>query len=257
MFSENMLAWDIETMGFDGRIDLVTVAAVYSNTHSHIYQFATSVPCAICKKLCPVHAFTPGQDGGSTEDDGCSGGSDSMGCTCVCETHVKKVVKVDGFDQIRDAFARELDDAPVLAAFNGIGFDIPFVTAALKVSPDRVMKWVLKSLDVFEICKRASHRTFPLNMVLDLNGKTSKTGDGGQAVVQASMGLWQKLGEYCLEDAKLTFDLSQMTRIALPEGYLWRKQHKGATHDPKNLLYLNFKDGVVDFELGGGKRVCK
>jgi hypothetical protein len=213
-----MLAWDIETTGFDPVVELVTVAAVYSTGHERVYRFATNNLCNICKDPC-------------------------------CLSHPKKVVKSIDFEQQRDSFLCELDDAPVLAAYNGISFDIPFIATAFRVQPERVMRWVLKSIDVFETCKRAVGRTFGLNLLLDLNGFTSKTGSGGDAVIQARMGEWDKLGAYCLDDAKLTQKVSTQPRIALPEGYKWRRDHDQRTHNPDNILFLvTGVSGQIRFE---------
>ncbi|KAJ1468484.1 hypothetical protein T484DRAFT_1755112 [Baffinella frigidus] len=215
-----MLAWDIETTGFDPMVELVTVAAVYSEGHEHVYRFATNLRCIIC------------------DDPN-------------CVTHPKKVVKCRDFAKQRDAFLQELDDAPILAAYNGISFDIPFIATAFRVQPERVMRWVLKSLDVFETCKRAAGRTFGLNLLLDLNGFESKTGSGGDAVIQARMGHWDKLGAYCLDDAKLTHKISTQSRIALPEGYKWRQQHDQRSHDPDMILFLvKGEGGDIRFEYG-------
>jgi hypothetical protein len=215
-----MLAWDIETTGFDPILELVTVAAVYSAEREHVYRFATNILCSICND--------PN-----------------------CVTHPKKVVKSVDFEQQREAFLCELDDAPVLAAYNGISFDIPFIATAFRVQPERVMHWVLKSLDVFETCKRAAGRTFGLNLLLDLNGFQSKTGSGGDAVIQARMGEWDKLAAYCLDDAKLTQLVSTKTRIALPEGFRWRQQHDQRSHNPDNILFLvTGESGAIRFEYG-------
>jgi hypothetical protein len=215
-----MMAWDIETTGFDPAIQVVTVASVYHSEHNHhIYTFATNLPCNQCSST-----------------------------TC---RHLKAVVKSKDFRQQREAFLRELDQAPVLAAFNGISFDIPFITTAFQVDRERVTGWVLKSVDIFEACKRASERTFGLNLLLGMNGFTFKTGSGGEAVVQARMGDWEELGNYCLADSRLTYQISTRPRIALPEGFKWRQQHGERTHDPSNVLFLvNGASGAISFEKG-------
>jgi uncharacterized protein YprB with RNaseH-like and TPR domain len=136
-----MLAWDIETTGFNPAKELVTVAACYTTEKQTVYTFAEL---------------------------------DTRG----------NVVRIHDFDQKREAFLKELDDAPILAAYNGATFDIPFITTAFNVHPGRVMQWVMKSVDIFETAKRATGRTFPLDMALGLNGfKTAKTGSGADAVV--------------------------------------------------------------------------
>ncbi|KAJ1464703.1 hypothetical protein T484DRAFT_1757904 [Baffinella frigidus] len=163
-----------------------------------------------------------------------------------------RIVKVDDFDAKKEAFMRELDEAPVLAGFNTPGFDIPFITVAFEIPPERVMNWIKKTFDLFEICKRAcGGRTFGLNLVLDLNGFETKSGDGLAAVRQAERGEWEELGLYCLDDSRLTHAISTLTRIALPESYSWRKAHGGRTHDPTDMLFMLIgPDHRIDFERG-------
>ncbi|KAJ1467084.1 hypothetical protein T484DRAFT_1756150 [Baffinella frigidus] len=149
------------------------------------------------------------------------------------------VVKIHDFDEKREAFLNELDDAPILAAFNGTGFDIPFIATAFQVEPDRVMRWMIKSFDIFEAAKRAAGRTFSLNTLIGLNGfKTAKTGSGADAVLQAKAGKWAELASYCAEDARLTYEISIRKRLALPEGFAWRKKHNDRDHDPDNILFM-------------------
>jgi hypothetical protein len=162
------------------------------------------------------------------------------------------VVKVADFDEVKEAFMKELDDAVVLCAFNGIGFDIPFITASFAPSPERVMRWLLKSVDVFETCKRACEgRTFGLNLVLELNGFQVKTGSGMEAVHQARAGDWSALSSYCMDDSRLTYEISNRSRVALPEGYRWRKSHGGKTHDPAKMLFMNIGPNYeITFDTG-------
>lgn len=163
-----------------------------------------------------------------------------------------KLVKIPNFDELKEEFMKELDDAPVLAGFNAVSFDLPFITAAFGIAPERVMRWVLKSIDIFEICKRAcGGRTFALNLVLDLNNLTSKSGSGLAAVHQAQAGEWEELSLYCLDDSRLTYEISSRERIALPESWQWRKRYGGKTHDPANMLFmLRGPDNRIDFERG-------
>jgi hypothetical protein len=162
-----------------------------------------------------------------------------------------KLVKAPDFDIKKEAFMKELDDAPMLAGFNTIGFDLKFITIAFQIPPERVMKWLLKSLDIFEASKQACGRTFGLNAVLDLNGLTSKSGSGMQAVHQANAGLFKELGDYCMDDSRLTYLISTRKRIALPMGWKWRKEHGERTHDPDHMLFMNIgPDYQITFETG-------
>jgi hypothetical protein len=162
-----------------------------------------------------------------------------------------KLIKAPDFDVKKEAFMKELDDAPILAGFNTIGFDLKFITIAFNIPPERVMKWVIKSLDIFETCKQVCGRTFGLNLVLDLNGLTSKSGSGMHAVEQAFAGEFEALGDYCMDDSRLTYLISTWKRIALPEGWKWRKEHGERTHDSNHMLFMNIdQDNQISFDTG-------
>jgi hypothetical protein len=163
----------------------------------------------------------------------------------------KNVVKIHDFDAKKDAFLKELDEAPILAGYNAISFDVPFIATVFDVAPERVMKWLMKSVDIFESCKQCCGRTFGLNHVLDLNNFSTKTGDGLAAVRQAERGEWLELGAYCLDDSSLTYEISNRKRIALPEGYKWRNANGGRTHDASNILFMNIDENYqISFEKG-------
>jgi len=194
-----MLAWDIETTGFSGERDFVTVAALYDGSTETVFRF--------------VRLINEGT------------------------VNQKLVYKEAGeFAKVVEEFCSMLDAAPMLATFNGVRFDIRFVQSALKIPEERVMRWLLKTFDVFDICFVVG-RTFALNLLLDINGFPSKTGSGDVAVKQAHNGQWADLESYCLDDAILTHKVSMMPRIALPEGYAWRKKHN-VTYDTSKILFL-------------------
>ena len=117
---------------------------------------------------------------------------------------------------LRDRFVSILDSAPRLCAFNGIRFDIPFLYKAWGLSLDRVECWVLKTFDVFEACKLASNATFSLNRLLASNGLESKSGTGCHAITLAQTKQWDALGAYCMQDTRLTYQVSCQRLIALP-----------------------------------------
>jgi hypothetical protein len=136
------------------------------------------------------------------------------------------------------AFCEALDNAPYLAAFNGVKFDIPFLATAFKLPTAQCASWVFKCLDIFEICKTVQSRTFGLNMLLSLNGFESKTGSGANAVHQAYSGQFDELEAYCIDDAKLTHSVSTQSSIALPADYTWRKNHPKLLSDAQCTLHL-------------------
>ncbi len=121
-----------------------------------------------------------------------------------------------GWDKAQ-ALADALDAAPRIACFNGTRFDVPFLQEGLGFAPERVRAWVLKMFDVFDIASAALGATFRLDVVLALNGMETKSGSGLQAIEWAKNPAdWPKLEAYCMDDTRLTFELSQLPRIRLP-----------------------------------------
>jgi hypothetical protein len=148
-------------------------------------------------------------------------------CAAVCDPDAG-VERVFFFARLEDSklvpvlddaeeFMRLLDQAPRLCAFNGARFDLPFIRHQLGASPGRVARWRLKLHDVFEACKLALSVTFPLSALLELNGLPGKTGSGADAIQLALDGDWPRLGEYCLNDTRVTHRVSSMGAIRLPK----------------------------------------
>ncbi len=123
---------------------------------------------------------------------------------------------LDEEERMREEIFARLDEAPRLCAFNGIRFDIPFLKTAWNIPNERVEAWILKTFDVFEACKIALNRTFPLKKLLAANGMESKTGTGLGAIQLAQTFQWEALGDYCMQDTRLTFLASAQRTIVLP-----------------------------------------
>ena len=119
-------------------------------------------------------------------------------------------------EEMREEIFTMLDEAPRLCAFNGIRFDIPYMKAAWNIPDERVEAWVLKTFDVFEACKIAINRTFPLKNLLAVNGMESKSGTGLAAINLAKTFQWDALGDYCMQDTRLTFLVSTQRTVVLP-----------------------------------------
>ena len=115
-----------------------------------------------------------------------------------------------------EEFMALLDGADRLCAFNGARFDLPFIQHQLGAAPERVRAWRLKLHDVFEACKLALDVTFPLKALLQLNDLPGKTGSGTDAIQLARDGNFLALGEYCLNDTRVTHRVSSLDRIRLP-----------------------------------------
>ena len=146
----------------------------------------------------------------------------------------------DEFQERVDEFVKYLDEAETLTAFNGSSFDIPFVQLQFNIQNETIQRWVLKSFDVLDICRKAFNRTFSLNLALQLNIEGfQKSGSGLDAVIQAREGRFEELEAYCLDDSILTHKLSSLDTILCPEGYQYRKNHGDRSHDPKHVLKIN------------------
>ena len=115
-----------------------------------------------------------------------------------------------------EEFMLLLDAADRLCAFNGARFDLPFLQYQLGAAPARIAAWRRKLHDVFEGCKLALGVTFPLRDLLELNGLPGKTGSGADAIGLARAGDWARLGAYCLNDTRVTHQVSCLDRILLP-----------------------------------------
>ena len=115
-----------------------------------------------------------------------------------------------------DDFLRTLDEARTLCTFNGIRFDIPFIQTQFKVDPERVGRWVLKTVDLFHRWKLLRDRTFSLDKLLIANGLPVKTSKGCFAIDMAREGRWQELEDYCMNDTILTHLVSSKERLVIP-----------------------------------------
>jgi hypothetical protein len=217
-----MLAFDIETLGVNKRKDLITVISLYDPS--------TSPPIARVLRFVDLNEA----------------------CDVVyCDDYLETVADL----------VKYLNDAEHLCAFNGVSFDIPFIQLQFNIPNATVQKWVLKTYDILETCRRGFGRTFNLNAALALNGVGSgKTGSGLEAVHQAQQGRWDELCQYCLDDSRLTHELSSLPIVLCPEGYKWRKSHGDRTHDPANVFMistemfpaLSFSYGPLPPGAGGG-----
>jgi hypothetical protein len=162
------------------------------------------------------------------------------------------VVYADNFHETVAELVKYLDHAESLISFNGTGFDIPFIQIQFKISNEKAQQWVMKNYDILEICRKGFGRTFNLNSCLALNRVgDGKTGSGLEAVHQAQRGDWDALCSYCLDDSRLTYELSMLPIICCCENYQWRKKHGDRTHDPARVLKIhttNFPD--LSFSYG-------
>lgn len=115
-----------------------------------------------------------------------------------------------------EEFMLLLDTASSLCAFNGAAFDIPFIAAQFAPPVSRVMAWRMKLHDAFVACKWGLGITFPLQELLELNGFSGKTGTGKGAIDLFRQGLLDQLGDYCMNDTKMTHAVSCLPLLSVP-----------------------------------------
>jgi hypothetical protein len=194
-----MLAFDIETMGVDKHQSKITVISLYDPAEN----------------ISRVMRFVELNE--------------------YCD-----VVYCDDFQKKVDELVDVLNKAEFLCAFNGTSFDIPFIQIQFKIPNEIVQGWVLKCFDVLETCRRGFNRTFNLNLLLDLNKiGTGKTGSGMEAVHQAERGDWKALESYCMDDSRLTWEVSSLPVIHCPESYMWRKNNQNRSHNPAKVFKID------------------
>ena len=75
---------------------------------------------------------------------------------------------------------------------------------------------MLKTFDYFEVCKLCFASSCKLDTLLRANGFEPKTADGLQALEWAKKGEWDKIEEYCMQDAIKTYNISQALQAKLP-----------------------------------------
>lgn len=180
-----MVAFDIETMGLNPALHAITAACLYG---------AMDGPRPGQRIL--RSAADPGDH--------------------VVRTFVFKNEDPEADLALREEFMAHLDSARSLCAFNGVRFDIPFIQAAWGVPAERVRAWAVKTFDVYEACKLGLNATFSLDRLLAANSLESKTGSGLHAIQMARDGQWEALGDYCMQDTRLTYLVSSQQTILLP-----------------------------------------
>lgn len=105
-----------------------------------------------------------------------------------------------------------LNQAQTIYTFNGIHFDIPILAKHCGVDPST---WMLKTVDPlflmfstmgFGACRK-------LDLVLSDNGFENKSGSGLDAIEYWKNNERDKLMKYCMQDAKLTYDVCSLPLI--------------------------------------------
>lgn len=137
--------------------------------------------------------------------------------TCICACG-------DGFEKCwmptlegrPDSFFDMMDQAEFLVSFNGVRFDLNFLSTVYRLDPGRVGRWVLKLRDAYEASRLAFDKGFSLNHLLEANGFETKISTGSEAVAMARDGRWDELREYCMSDAALAWISMRTGVFVLP-----------------------------------------
>jgi hypothetical protein len=111
-----------------------------------------------------------------------------------------------------------LDAATYIYTFNGVEFDLPRFAKHCGCSMDR---WILKTVDPLFAMKQALGfgACVKLNDLLHENGFSPKSGSGLQAIEFWNDGKHEALMAYCMDDARLTYEL-----CASKAGIKWAKR---------------------------------
>lgn len=174
-----MLAIDIETMGLDkNNIKCpITMVCVYDKTHN----IERSYPFLQC-----------------------------------VDPESGMVIDPIAFKEMSQDLICCLNKTDRIASYNGVLFDLPFIAAKLEVPNDILASWILKSVDVFYSVKCILNQHFKMRDILALNGLSQKSADGLQAIEWAKQQRTSELQTYCMQDTKLAWQLSSMTRVIIP-----------------------------------------
>ena len=137
--------------------------------------------------------------------------------TCVClyrgDDHARFAFRLWGEPPERRAEAVRriielMDEARVLAGYNALRFDLEFMRRSFGIDDGRMLRWVLKCVDPLVYAQRVLDGGCKLQRMLDLNnGLGAKTASGGDAIRMAQEGEWEALLDYCMEDARLVYEL--------------------------------------------------
>ena len=116
-----------------------------------------------------------------------------------------------------------LDAATMIHTFNGIEFDLPRLAKHCGLRPAIAASWMRKTTDPLFLMRHSMGfgGCMRLNDVLTANGFEPKSGSGLQAIQFWNEGNRTALSAYCMDDARLTYELCEK-RSAIVWGAEWR-----------------------------------
>jgi len=167
----------------------------------------------------------------------------------------------------KNALINMFSECVSIVAFNGIGFDMPFIVKWLQEEPlpdcvhvhDAAFTSLApKYLDFCAICRELNGNYVSLKNICILNEiQVAKSADGAQAVVWAKAKDWTRLTKYCMQDVVV---LLELTRHALEHGLLFPNERMFANQPPPKTTRLvfdkNFKASRATGSVNKPEHAC-
>jgi len=122
-------------------------------------------------------------------------------------------------DSNKKALCDILNEADYITGYNLVYFDFVYMKQVLNIDEKVVSDWILKTVDVFMVCKHILKHTCKLDHILSMNQLSQKCGDGRGAIELARLFKFQELIDYCMNDAVLCYELLSLSQgIVISEG---------------------------------------
>lgn len=131
-------------------------------------------------------------------------------------------------EKMRSEVVFYLDSTDRILTYNGIFFDLPFIAHKFHVPAFQLAQWVLKTIDLYYFNKMVLNKSFKMKDLLNANkhalsktlqcdSSTEKYATGLQAIEWAKTGNIQCLAAYCMQDTVLTWELTMLPEIIVPQ----------------------------------------
>lgn len=136
--------------------------------------------------------------------------------TCVClydgSREIEHALSFYGvepsiFEANRTLLLDLLDSARTLVGYNAVRFDLPYIQRFFELSPERLARWIAKTVDPYLFMRDTLGITCGLGAMLALNRHRTKSASGLIAILWARQGHMDRVLEYCMLDTKLTYAL--------------------------------------------------
>ena len=172
--------------------------------------------------------------------------------TCVCMYDGTTEYKIQIWKVPDEAQRRQniqqvislLDDADTIAGFRAVYFDLEFIKRSFDIPDKQMTRWVRKCVDPYMHAQFITGTPCKLQKFLDMNGLESKTGNGGDAITLAHEGQWEKLLDYCLMDAKLTYNLCTLDWVFFTSFLLGKMRDSASV--PPAFMFAEFMEVEED-----------